>query len=191
MLEGDVLYKNEKRLANHFLTVLVIVCFAALFFLIWLLNNIALRIIGITVFVILLSIWLFIEYRHRLDKNSSTISDQSQEIVTSFALLNLDGECEKEWHVLGVTAFLVGKETANREVDMELGDTHHSDYISNEHAVINFSSGCWYIEDLDSKHGVGIRKKGAEYAFRLKSSVPYKVEVGDTIYISKVKILVL
>ena len=147
-------------------------------------------IIGLAVLAILLFAWLFVEYRFRWSKPLMT-HNQPSEIVTSFALLSLDGEREQEWYAQGVSSFLIGKGSANRDVDIELGDTHHSEYISSEHAVLNFSLGYWYIEDLDSKHGVGVKKKGAEYAFRLKPSIPYKIEVGDTIYISKVKIIVL
>jgi len=184
------LHKKDKRFANHLLTALVIVCFLVLVFLLWLLNDMTFMIIGIVVLAMLLFAWLFVEYRFRGNK-SITVHNQPPEVVTSFALLSLDGEREQEWYAQGVNAFLIGKGSANRDVDIELGDTHHSEYISSEHAVLNFSLGYWYIEDLDSKHGVGVKKKGAEYTFRLKPSVPYKIEIGDTIFISKVKILVL
>jgi len=145
--------------------------------------------------VLLLIGWLVIEYLHY--KNSASFlrkrnNSQVSEIpITKFTLLGLEGGSDKEWHITGTTSFLIGKATANRDVDIELGDIHHADYVSNEHAILNLSMGYWYIEDLESKHGVGIRRKGAEYSFRLKPYEPYKIDVGDIIYISKIKIAVL
>jgi len=111
--------------------------------------------------------------------------------ITRLILMSPDGDREKEWHSEGVTSFLIGKGTVNQTVDIELGDTHYADYIANEHAVLNQVNGIWYIEDLgNSINGVGIRKRGEEYALRLKPSVSYKVDEGDILYISKAKILV-
>lgn len=110
--------------------------------------------------------------------------------VKRFILITQNGEQEKEWHCEGVRSFLIGKSTANHTVDMDLSDSYYMDYISPAHAVLNYSQGYWYIEDLNSKNGVGIKKRGEEYALRLKPMTSYKVEQGDIIYISKVKLLV-
>ena len=101
-----------------------------------------------------------------------------------------DGGREKEWLCQGVTSFLIGKSTTTSTVDIELGDTHYGEYIAAEHAVLNQMDGIWYIEDLGSVNGVGLRKRGEEYTLRLKPMVSYKVDEGDVIYISKAKILV-
>jgi hypothetical protein len=190
-IEGDDLDKNDKRLANHVITILVIICFVALVILLSLLDNTTFRMIGIAILALLLLGWLVIEYRHY--KNSTFIfkrRNNSNDSITKLVLLGLEGGSDKEWHTPNATSFLIGKGTANREVDIELGDIHHCDYVSNEHAILNLSMGIWYIEDLGSKHGVGIRRKGAEYSFRLKPFTPYKIDVGDIIYISKIKIAV-
>ena len=113
------------------------------------------------------------------------------EQITRFVLMSENGAREKEWYVSGANGFLIGKGTAGGEVDIELGDTQYSDYVSREHAVLNFVKGFWYIEDLSSKSGVGLKKKGKDFALRLKPEVLYKVDVGDVIYISKVRIMVM
>jgi len=50
--------------------------------------------------------------------------------------------------------------------------------------------GTWYLEDLGSVNGVGLRKKGEEYTLRLKPLTSYKIDEGDAIHISKARILV-
>jgi len=179
-------------------------------------DDLILRVTGITTLFLCLLIWGVLELRRRRlhrsssvnSVNSVTNSEKSVEQIISYAqevqipdihiasiscfvLLSTEGGFEKEWHVPGATSFLIGKGTVSNEVDMELGDTHFCEYISTEHAVLNFIAGCWYIEDLDSLNGVGIRKKGEEFALRLKPGVPQKVDIGDVIYISKAKIMVM
>ncbi|MCL2593205.1 MAG: FHA domain-containing protein [Defluviitaleaceae bacterium] len=148
-------------------------------------EDLSLRIIGtIALFAISFS-WLFIEYKR--SKKNQKIEDLS---IKRFILITRDGEREKEWYAEGSTSFLIGKGTPAKEVDIELGDTHYNAFISNEHAVLNYSDGFWYIEDLNSFNGVGVKKRGEEYALRLKPNVSYKIDEGDIIYISKAKILV-
>lgn len=43
------------------------------------------------------------------------------------------------------------------EVDIDLSDVEYASLISKEHAVLNYSSGSWFIEDLESENGVGIK----------------------------------
>jgi pSer/pThr/pTyr-binding forkhead associated (FHA) protein len=85
---------------------------------------------------------------------------------------------------------LVGKGTAANTVDIELGDTQYCEFVSNEHAVLNHIDGIWYVEDLGSLNGVGLKKRSGEYTLRLKPEVAYKIDEGDIIYISKAKIFV-
>lgn len=110
--------------------------------------------------------------------------------VKCFVLIAQNGEMEKEWHCEGVRSFLIGKGNILSDGDIDLSDSYYTDYISPAHAVLNYSQGYWYIEDLNSKNGVGIKKRGEEYALRLKPMTSYKIEQGDIIYISKAKLLV-
>jgi len=145
------------------------------------------RWVGTIAIVGVLLIWLAVEYYK--SRNRHVVID-IETPIRRFVLMTNNGDREKEWCCEGVKSFLIGKSTANTEVDIELDDNHYSEYISDEHAVLNHSSGFWYIEDLDSQNGVGIKKKGEKYALRLKPMVAYKIDEGDIIYISKAKILV-
>lgn len=114
---------------------------------------------------------------------------QKESTIRKYVLITRDGETEKEWSCKGVNSFLIGKGTISQSVDIDLSDTYYAQYISNEHAVLNFHDGYWYIEDLNSANGVGLKKRGEEYSLRLKPLTSYKIDEGDIIYISKVKIL--
>jgi hypothetical protein len=159
---------------------------AFLYFLYFVNDDVVLKVVGTVIVAVPAGIWLFFEYR---SKNYDYKEEQEQPI-NKFVLMARDGEHEKEWHCSGATSFLIGKGTPAQDVDIELGDTHYCEYVSDEHAVFNHSGGFWYIEDLGSVNGVGIKKKGEDYALRLKPFVAYKVDEGDVIYISKAKILV-
>ncbi|WP_058486181.1 FHA domain-containing protein [Defluviitalea phaphyphila] len=148
-------------------------------------KDISVRIAGTMAIGILCIMWFAIEYRLRKQEVLQYNSN-----IKKLILMDGDGSREKEWYFEGAVSFLIGKSTPTTEVDIELGDTRYSEYISNEHAVMNYSNGFWYIEDLESLNGVGLKKKGEQFVFRLKPFTPYKVDKGDIIYISKAKLLV-
>ena len=153
---------------------------AFLYFLYFVNSNLKIQIIGAIGVAIVLFIWLFI------CQNMKNTGPPIKKIV----LITTNDEKQQEWLCKNVRSFLIGKGTASSEVDIDLGNTKYSEYINNEHAVLNYSNGFWYIEDLNSQNGVGIKKYGEEYALKLKPKVAYKIDKGDVIYISKTKILV-
>lgn len=158
-----------------------------LYFLYFVNKDMTTSVVGTIASILVIFIWLFFEY-HRV---KYVVPTEIEELpIKKFILLTREGEREKEWSCEGTTSFLIGKGTTLEEVDIELGDTHYSEYISNQHAVLNYSNMYWYIEDLNSFNGVGLKKKGEDYALKLKPLTAYKVDEGDIIYISKAKLLV-
>ena len=177
------------KIISYILTALaILVVSIAIYILYFVIYDVETRILGTIGLVVVVAIWLWFEYYFRVKRRR--VKNTSDAPIRRLILMSPDGEREKEWHCEGVTSFLIGKGTVTRNVDIELGDTHYCDYISNEHAVLNQIEGTWYIEDLGSVNGVGIRKRGEEYTLRLKPLVSYKVDEGDILYISKAKILV-
>ena len=169
---------------TYIVTILLIMGMAVfLYFLYFINDDGAIRIVGTTGLILLAAAWLMFSF----SKRGPAPPEESP--IKKLVLITRDGEREKEWSCEGLVSLLIGKGTVSGEVDVELGDTHYCEYITNEHAVINYSDGFWYIEDLNSANGVGIKKKGEEYALRLKPMTPYKIEEGDLIYISKAKLL--
>ena len=178
-----VTLKNYK---NKILTVVYLFFNAVtLYYLFFINNDEIIRFIGTAAVILLVFIWIMADLKSK--KRLKNILEKSN--IKKFVLITRDGEREKEWHCENCMSLLIGKGTLSNEVDIELGDTYYAEYISNEHALLNYSGGFCYIEDLESQNGVGLKKKGDEYAFRLKPHTAYKVDDGDIIYISKAKLL--
>lgn len=161
-----------------------------IYFLYFVNSDLVIKVIGTISLVLIALIWFLLEHNKGNMQIQKHAIEPNEPSIKRFILITRDGEREKEWHCEGVNSFLIGKSTATQEVDIDLSETHYNEFISNEHAVLNYSNGYWYIEDLNSFNGVGIKKKGEEYALRLKPSVSYKIDEGDIIYISKAKLLV-
>jgi len=176
------------KVLTIFIILIISVCTYVLFFYVeiaWI------RAIGAILLTAVVIIWMLVEYAMRFgNRKIKKTNTEPAAIIKRLILMNPDGEREKEWHCEGVSSFLIGKGTTINSVDIELGDTQYSEYISNEHAVLNHMQGTWYLEDLGSMNGVGLKKRGEEYTLRLKPGVAYKIDEGDIIYISKAKILV-
>jgi len=179
--------RKIKIVISYILTILIILMIAVfLYFLYFINKDVSIKFIGTIAIILLVSIWLLFEQERR-KKNKKTYVKST---IKRFILITSEGERDMEWHCEGVNSFLIGKKAGDQEVDIDLSDTKYSEYVSNEHAVLNYSGGYWYIEDLNSANGVGVKKKGEEYALRLKPMVSYKLDEWDIIYISKAKILV-
>ncbi|AIQ17219.1 hypothetical protein H70357_11540 [Paenibacillus sp. FSL H7-0357] len=110
--------------------------------------------------------------------------------VVKLVLLSDDGESVKEWYIEGETSVLIGKSSRHGEADIDLSDTPYASLISAQHAVLNKASGKWYIEDIESSSGVGIRKSNQSKAVKLEIEEPSLLEAGDLIYIANTRILV-
>ncbi len=108
--------------------------------------------------------------------------------ISKIILIGGNGKPDKEWSLGKLNSLLIGKNMDNLVVDIDLSDDEYADYVAPKHAVMNFAEGIWYIEDYDSVNGVGIKKVGEEYAFKLKPNALYRLDKGDVIHISKIKL---
>ena len=177
---------NRRHFLHYSIVVVLLFLLAVCIYFLYFINtDIAIRAVGTAAMLLLFLLWFYYERKNTKQQN---ILYQSN--IKKFVLITRDGEKEKEWYCEGVNSFLIGKSTMNNEVDIDLADTYYTEYISSNHAVLNYTEGYWYIEDLNSKNGVGIKKRGEEYAFRLKPMASYKIDEGDIIYISKAKLFV-
>lgn len=109
--------------------------------------------------------------------------------ITKLVLLDEDGESVKEWFIQGATSLLIGKSTSQNEVDIDLSDAEYAALISKQHAVLNYASGSWFIEDIHSRNGTGIKQANSRDKNRLEIEQPYKVKAGDIIYIANTRLL--
>lgn len=126
--------------------------------------------------------WLKIRKRTRSDIKSKEIAKLVQ--------LDDDGEPVKEWYIRGETSLLIGKSNARQEAEIDLSDSEYASLISAEHAVLNRVGNEWFVEDIDSTSGTGLRPARKSSVERLQSGELYKLGPGDLLYIANTRLLV-
>lgn len=94
-----------------------------------------------------------------------------------------------EWSLKDKTSLLMGKSTLEDKVDIDFKDNEYSHLVSRQHGILNKVNGIWYYEDLASVNGSGIERKNGE-KIKLIKYTPYKLESGDFLYISVIKMLI-
>lgn len=109
--------------------------------------------------------------------------------ISSIALTNEDNEVIKEWQVSEKTSLLIGKSSGENEADIDLSESIYSTLIDDNHAVMNYAAGKWYIEDLASKDGVIIQKIEDGIQYKLIKYSPCVITKGDIVSIGKTKLL--
>lgn len=95
----------------------------------------------------------------------------------------------KAWDITGKASVLIGKTTKDGEVDVDLSEVAYSTLVSRQHAVMNYAADSWYIEDIGSANGSGIKRMNENSKFRMEKGQPYKLNAGDIIYIANTKLL--
>lgn len=115
--------------------------------------------------------------------------DNSNGGISKLILLSEDGRSLRTWNIAGKVSLLIGRNTKDNEVDIDLSEAEYSELVSRQHAVLNFSKNKWYIEDVGSSYGSGLKKVDEE-KFKLEAETLYEVNSGDTLYIANTKILV-
>lgn len=115
--------------------------------------------------------------------------DRKETGISKLVLLDEDGESVKEWFIQGATSLLIGKNTNQNEVDIDLSDAEYAALISKQHAVLNHASGKWFIEDVHSRNGTGIKQPNSRDKNKLEIEQPHKVKAGDIIYIANTRLL--
>jgi len=87
------------------------------------------------------------------------------------------------WEIYGKTSIVFGKEEGEFQADINLKHTDYAGTVDGEHAVMNYSGGNWYIEDLDSENGTRIQRGGEGKQYKVSSREPCRVEKNDVIYL--------
>lgn len=100
-------------------------------------------------------------------------------------LLNDEHQILKQWNIEGKAGLLIGKNTKEQRVDIDLSDTALAALVSNEHALLNYTNGNWFVEDFDSEQGTAVRKANQNELQYLNKSEPVQLEIGDYIYVGK------
>lgn len=106
-----------------------------------------------------------------------------REGISELLLLGEEDNITDIWDIYGKTSIVFGRDEGENQVDVDLKNTDYAGTVDKEHAVMNFSGGCWYIEDLDSENGTRIRRNGEDRAYKISSREPCRVEKNDTVYL--------
>jgi hypothetical protein len=103
--------------------------------------------------------------------------------ISELLLLGEEDNITDIWDIYGKTSIVFGRDEGENQVDVDLRNTDYAGTVDREHAVMNFSGGSWYIEDLDSENGTRIRHEGEEKAYKISSREPCRIEKNDTVYL--------
>ena len=106
---------------------------------------------------------------------------------THLILKNVSGYDIRTWAVGKANSLLIGKTTRMR-VDIDLTTTAYSSLISKNHAILNRTDNGWYLEDLGSRNGTGLKRYADNRKIKV-GNAPVKVQSGDIIYIATTAIL--
>lgn len=127
-------------------------------------------------------LFLFLWFMDR-GKNSRQDYDTGRTEISEILLLGEDNNITDTWDIYRKTSIVFGRDEGENQVDVNLKNTDYAGTVDGEHAVMNYSGGSWYIEDLDSENGTRIQRNGEDKPYRVSSREPCKVERGDIIYL--------
>lgn len=139
--------------------------------------KILLTVLGVSIF--LHSAWTL----YNSNDHKKFIKRETQKIINKISLIDKTGEIVSSWELYGKISMIIGKDIGENFVDVDLSQSPYAAMVDVEHAVLNYSDGDWYIEDLDSKNGVAIKKVGQKKSYKLSATEPCKLDFGDIIFI--------
>lgn len=102
--------------------------------------------------------------------------------IHALVLLDEEDRAVTEWNIAGKTSLLIGRDTRREDVDINLANTAFGGMIDRQHAVLNYTAGQWYIEDLDSANGIRIQKPDGRI-YEVSGTQPCRIEKGDILFI--------
>ena len=177
--------KNKLMLSIQLINVLIGILVAISFVIIYM--NIESKEIKITLlsFLVILGVAIFVYFYITMHKKRIEDAD----IINTIELVNEDNEIIQKWNIKDKVSFLIGKKNKENDVFIDLSSSIYSPLIENEHAVLNYASGKWYIEDLSVDSRVCIQKKEDGKKYRVVKNTPCTVKNGDILFVSKVKLL--
>lgn len=111
------------------------------------------------------------------------------ELITETVLLSEEDTELMVWDLYGKTAMVIGRDVKENQVDIDLGRSSYASMVDIEHAVLNYSTGNWYVEDLGSSNGISVKKAGDGRVYKLSADTPCRIEQGDCLYIGLNRLL--
>lgn len=109
--------------------------------------------------------------------------------IQFIALLGENDNEITRWNIAGKVSLIIGRNTRKEDVDINLMNTEFAGMVDRQHAVLNYTAGHWYIEDLDSANGIRIQKNKDQKIYEISKTQPCMIEKGDIIYIGLTKLM--
>lgn len=119
---------------------------------------------------------------HMLPEDAGTISEM--------VLFSEEDTELMVWDMYGKVSLVIGRDVGENQVDVDLSQSPYSGMVDVEHAVLNYSGGNWYIEDLGSTNGISIRKAQDGRLYRISANTPCRVESGDVLFVGMNRLMV-
>lgn len=123
----------------------------------------------------------------RIIKSIEDKTEIQKNNITHLILKNESGYDVRTWAVGKQNSLIIGK-TSRIKVDIDLTSTAYSALISKQHAILNRTDSGWYLEDLSSRNGTGLKRYSDNRKIKI-GNAPIKVQSGDIIYIATTAIL--
>ncbi|CAM5203298.1 FHA domain [Lysinibacillus sphaericus] len=183
-VEVNTYNANRQMMIKIIDIIIVIIAFFFILYVFVMNQDFLLKIIIGSMLAIIIIAYGLIKYEAK-----ETMYEYTDTNIQKIVLLNERGAEVEEWLLNDKTSMLIGKSSSEQEVDIDLTGTEYESLINYEHAVLNCVSGMWYIEDIDSVNGVGIKKAHKRVKSSLKQENPYRLNSGDIIYIANTRIL--
>ena len=131
---------------------------------------------------------LYMQIREAAMKTPKITSHSGALRISRLDLLNEKGRETASWELYNKVSLVIGKDIGGAsQVDVDLSRSPFAATVDVEHAVMNYSAGDWYIEDIGSRNGISLEKiDGKKY--KLSPTQPCKLEYGDIICIGLCKL---
>ncbi len=125
-----------------------------------------------------------------LYSSEKTETNESFRRIQQIFLIDENGNPVKNWDLYGKVSMLIGKDIGENFVDIDLSQSSYAATVEVEHAILNYANGNWYVEDLDSRNGISIKKFGEKKSYKLSAKEPCKLDFGDIILIGNCQLKV-
>jgi len=109
-------------------------------------------------------------------------------VITEVILLSEEDTELMVWDMYGKTSLVIGRDLKENQVDIDLSGSPYASMVDIEHAVLNYSAGNWFVEDLGSKNGISIKKNDRK-VYKLSADTPCRIERGDCLYVGQNRLL--
>lgn len=145
-------------------------------------SKIILYIFGTILFLFFIVILMDYHLKQKISQKTKETLTRKREIRELVLLSEEDTELHI-WDIYGKIAVVIGRDEKENQVDIDLKTGPYASMVEVEHAVMNFSSGDWYVEDIGSRNGIQIKKEGDKKIYQLSANMPCKLDCGDILYI--------